>query len=77
MKFKKYLILCILLNHGCRIYTFTGADIHPNIETVSINYFQNQADLVQPLLSQQFTTALQDRFMQQTDLGLILSLIHI
>ena len=73
MKFKKSLILIMLLNYGCGIYTFTGADIHPNIETVSIDYFQNQADLVQPLLSQQFTTALQNRFMQQTDLSLIRS----
>ena len=73
MKFKKYLILFIFHNYGCGIYSFTGADIHTNIETVSIDYFQNQADLVQPLLSQQFTTALQDRFMQQTDLSSIRS----
>ena len=37
----------------------------------SISYFQNQASLVQPILSQKFTNALQDRFIQQTSLNLI------
>lgn len=69
MKSTKYLVLFTLLNYGCGLYTFTGADIHPNLKTFSVDYFENQADLVQPLLSQLFTTALQDRFMEQTQLS--------
>ena len=60
--------LCISLLCSCGVYTFTGADIHSEIKTISITYFQNQASLVQPILSQNFTNALQDRFIQQTDL---------
>ena len=60
---------CFILA-SCGIYTFTGADIHPDIETISISYFNNQATLVQPMLSSKFTEALQDRFIQQTSLEL-------
>ncbi len=65
--------LCVSLLCNCGVYTFTGADIHPDIKTISIAYFQNQAPLVQPMLSQTFTNALQDRFVQQTDLENILT----
>jgi len=61
-------LLCISLLCSCGVYTFTGADIHADIKTISIAFFQNQASLVQPILSQKFTNALQDRFIQQTDL---------
>lgn len=64
----KYLFVSIALLYSCGVYTFTGADIHADIETISIAFFQNQAPLVQPILSQNFTNALQDRFIQQTDL---------
>ena len=71
MSILKYIIACIALFCSCGIYTFTGADIHPDTKTISISYFQNQANLVQPLLSQKFTEALQDQFIQQTSLSLI------
>ena len=64
----KYLFVSIALLYSCGVYTFTGADIHADIETISIAFFQNQAPLMQPILSQNFTNALQDRFIQQTDL---------
>ena len=67
----KYLIISIALFCSCGVYTFTGADIHPEIKTISISYFQNQATLIQPILSQRFTEALQDRFIQQTSLDII------
>jgi len=69
----KHIIACIALICSCGVYTFTGADIHPDIKTISISYFQNQATLVQPMLSQKFTDALQDQFIQQTSLNLISS----
>jgi len=64
----KYLFVSIVLLCSCGVYTFTGADIHTDIETISISFFQNKAPLVQPILSQNFTNALQDRFIQQTAL---------
>ena len=67
------LIACIAMVCSCGVYTFTGADIHPDAKTTSVTYFQNQATLVQPTLSQQFTNDLQEYLIQQTDLNLIRS----
>lgn len=62
----------LLLITGCKInYTFTGASISPDIKTVSIQYFPNQAPLIQPQLSNEFTEALKDKFVRQTSLELI------
>lgn len=59
------LILCF---QGCGIYSFTGASIPPEAKTFSVQQFPNNALLVEPLLSDQFSTALRDRFMNQTSL---------
>ena len=66
----KYIIIFSALIYSCGVYTFTGADLHPDAKTISVDYFQNQATLVQPILSQKFTDALQDQFIQQTSLNL-------
>ncbi len=57
---------------SCSIsYSFTGASIPVEAKTISIGYFSNQSLLVMPTLSQTFTDALKDRFVQQTPLDLI------
>ncbi len=62
----------IILSTGCKIsYSFTGASISPEVKTVSIQYFQNRASLVQPGLSQYITDALIDKCKAQTNLGLV------
>ena len=68
----KYIYITLFSNliYCCGVYTFTGADIHPDAKTISITYFKNQATQVQPILSQKFTDALQDQFIQQTSLNL-------
>lgn len=53
---------------SCGIYSFTGASIHPDAKSVSVTYFQNQATIVQSQLSQNFTLALQDKFVRETSL---------
>jgi hypothetical protein len=64
----------IMLN-GCKItYSFSGASISPAVKTVSIQYFQNRANLVQPGLSQYLTDALIDKCKAQTNLGLVTNL---
>lgn len=63
------LIFAILIG-GCRVYTFSGASISPEIKTVSIGYFTNRASIVQPTLSQSFTEKLKDKFVSQTNLRL-------
>jgi hypothetical protein len=55
---------CISIN-----YSFTGAPI--TAKTISIDYFPNKASLVNSSLSQDFTDALRDKFVNQTKLELI------
>ncbi len=56
---------------GCGFYSFTGASIPPEAETISVSYFPNHAQVIQPALSQRFTETLQDKFMRQTSLNLL------
>ncbi len=61
----------IIMLSGCKIkYSFTGASISPEVKTVSVQYFQNRASLVQPGLSQYITDALIDKCKAQTNLGI-------
>jgi len=61
----------LLMVQSCGVYSFTGASIPPEAKTISVQYFQNNALLVEPLLSDEFTNALRDRFMSQTSLNMI------
>jgi len=71
-KYALVLILMIVSSTSCKVqYTFTGASISPDVKTVSIDYFQNYATLVNPNLSSTFTEALKDRFITQTSLNLV------
>ena len=56
---------------SCVSYSFTGASIPPEAKTISVQYFDNQADFINPTLSQDLTTAIKDRFSNQTDLVLV------
>ena len=75
MKMKaKIAVLCVALAfvcHGCGIYSFSGASIPPEAKTVSVQYFPNQAQLINPTLSNDFTTALRDAMMNQTSLDMV------
>ena len=69
---KTYNLLMILIMSmffaGCGIYSFTGASIPAEAKTVSVQYFPNNAQLVNPLLSNIITNALNDMFVNQTTL---------
>lgn len=54
---------------GCGIYSFTGADIG-EAKTFQVNFFQNNATLVEPGIDRTFTTQLQDLIQNQTSLSL-------
>lgn len=65
------LFLLPLFFISCSVgYSFTGASISPDIKTVAIQYFPNRAPNIQPVLSQEFTEALKDKFSSQTNLNL-------
>ena len=65
-------IILILVNiQGCGVsYTMSGATFTTE-ETVSVLYFPNRAEIVNPELSSEFTESLKDRFISQTKLEMI------
>jgi hypothetical protein len=65
-------IMVVISLASCKFpYSFTGADIPVEAKTFSVKYFQNNASLVQPMLSQKLTEQLRDRMLQQTSLSMI------
>ena len=62
------LVAAMFVVHSCGIYSFTGTSIQPDVKTVTINYFEYQALKVNPSLSNDLTTALQDKFLKLTKL---------
>ena len=60
-----------LVCHSCGIYSFSGASIPAEAKTVSVDYFPNHAQLVNPLLSDNLTTALRSAMTNQTTLDLV------
>jgi hypothetical protein len=72
---KALIIVLILLSFGlqnCGIYSFTGGSVG-DAKTIQIDYFLNNASYVEPSLSNVFTRALEDKFLQQTNLTLVKS----
>jgi hypothetical protein len=62
------LVVTMFIVHSCGIYSFTGTSIQPDVKTVTINYFEYKALKVNPSLSNDITTALQDKFLKLTRL---------
>lgn len=58
---------------NCGSYSFTGASISDDTKTFQVNYFQNNAPLIEPGLDRDFTLALQDLILNQTSLDLVRS----
>jgi hypothetical protein len=54
---------------GCGIYSFTGANISPDVRTISIDFFYNESGDGPPDLAQQFTEGLKDYFQNNTNLA--------
>jgi len=64
-------VFCFAGLTGCSVsYSFTGASTK-GLTTVSIQYFQNRAALVQPGLTQSLTDALSDKCKSQTSLKIV------
>ncbi len=68
--FTGIIILAAGVAPSCKIsYSFTGANISPEVKTYSVYYFPNRARLVNPTLSQSFTEALREKLQRQTSLN--------
>ena len=61
---------CLLSSVSCTL-KFSGASLSPDMKTVSVQYFPNNAALVQPTLSQSLTEALKERLIGETSLSLV------
>jgi len=58
------------LTPSCKIkYSFTGANITPDVKTFTVYYFPNRAKLVNPTLAQSFTEKLREKMQRQTSLN--------
>tara|TARA_B110000003_G_C16579820_1_gene507636 strand:- start:280 stop:798 length:519 start_codon:yes stop_codon:yes gene_type:complete len=71
-----YILLIFLIINSCKFYSFTGSSIPAGTETFQVNFFENLAgnkpgSIVEPGLDQEFTIALQDLFLNQTNLSIV------
>lgn len=73
MKYKGIYVFILMLLTGlfsaCSInYSTSGASITEDMKTISVVYFPNRAEIVNPTLSSEFTESLIDKFISQTKL---------
>ncbi len=62
-------ITITLVLQACGIYSFTGGDTG-DAKSFQVNFFQNNAPIVEPGIDRNFTLALQDLIQNQTNLEL-------
>ena len=66
------ILVFLLFVEGCTVkYSFSGASISDDVKTISIQYFENRARLVQPTLSRYVTDEFQDMCRAQTNLEFV------
>lgn len=66
------MLLFAAMLSGCSVnYSFTGASIPPEVKSINIKFFPNNATLVEPTLSQKVTDALRDKFVNETSLVIV------
>lgn len=63
-------LISSLLLQSCG-YKLSGASIPAQMKTLSVQFFENNAPLVVPYLSQQFTEALKDRIRTRSRLSVV------
>ncbi|MBS7233895.1 LptE family protein [Flavobacterium psychroterrae] len=63
-------LMSLFMLSGCGVYNFTGTG-KIDAKTFQVNFFQNNADLIEPGIDRTFTLALQDLIQNQTNLNLV------
>ncbi len=61
----------VLLLSGCGIYSFTGTSIQPDVKTIAVEYFENNALKVNPSLATSLTDAIIDQYRKFTSLDIL------
>ena len=68
------LFVILILAYSCSVkYSLTGASISTETKTFQVNYFQNNAPLIEPGIERDFTNKLIDLLINQTSLELVKS----
>jgi len=75
MKYLKHLLVLLITFSffSCGFYSFSGISIPANTKTFQVNYFQNNAPLIEPGLERTFKIELEEIIMNQTSLDLVKS----
>ncbi len=68
--YNAFFLLLFLGLQSCWIYNFRGANIPDDVTTFTVSYFNNEAQLVNPSLSIDFTEKLKTKFQSETTLNL-------
>ena len=71
MKKAKYILILLIAIcvNSCSVYNFTGTG-KIDAKTFQVNYFQNNADIIEPGIERTFTIKLQELIQNQTNLNL-------
>ena len=56
---------------GCGIYSFSGTSIQPDVKSIAVEYFQNNALKVNPTLAPSLSDALIDQYRRLTSLDIL------
>ena len=71
MRFYIITITYLMILQSCSVkYSLTGASISPETTSFQVNYFQNNAPLIEPGIERDFTNKLIDLLINQTSLEL-------
>ena len=74
MRFFIISITYLMILQSCSVkYSLTGASISPETTSFQVNYFQNNAPLIEPGIERDFTNKLIDLLINQTSLELVKS----
>lgn len=65
-----FAIICLFTLNSCGVYNFTGSG-KIDAKTFQVNFFQNNAELIEPGIDRTFTLQLQDLIQNQTNLNLV------
>jgi Lipopolysaccharide-assembly len=68
----KYIVFAttFFLLQGCSVYNFTGTG-KIDAKTFQVNFFHNNADIIEPGIDRRFTLTLQEILQNQTNLNLV------
>jgi hypothetical protein len=64
------MILASIALKSCGFYSFSGTSIPQEVRTFSVSYFDNNAPINSPLLSQTITEGLKQKFISETNLSI-------